>query len=62
MHLLALARRLRPTRVIRAMFTAGRPSSADLRDLGLSAEQILPLADQIRQTPIWGPGGIMWRP
>jgi hypothetical protein len=55
MRLLALARRLRPRGVIAAVFQAERLSPADLRDAGLRA-------DQIGQTPIWGHGGIMWRP
>ena len=55
MHLLALVRRLRPRGVILAMTQSGRLSRADLRDVGLRA-------DQIGQTPIWGHGGIMWRP
>ena len=55
MHLLALARRLRPTRMLSAMSQSGRLSATDLRNLGLGA-------DQIRQAPIWGHGGIMWRP
>ena len=55
MHFLALARRLRPRGMISPMTQSGRFSAADLRDVGLSA-------DQIRQAPIWGHGGIMWRP
>jgi hypothetical protein len=55
MHLLALARRLRPSGMISAQTQSGRLSAADLRDVGLSA-------DEVGQAPIWGHGGIMWRP
>lgn len=53
--LLALVRRLRQGAMLRSMTLPGRLSAADLRDAGVSA-------DQIGQAPIWGHGGIMWRP
>ncbi|WP_198374454.1 hypothetical protein [Neoroseomonas rubea] len=55
MRLFALALRLRPRGMIPPMTQSGRLSATDLRDVGLSA-------DHIRQAPIWGHGGIMWRP
>ncbi|WP_270935039.1 hypothetical protein [Falsiroseomonas oryzae] len=55
MHLLAFARRLRPTGVIRARIGSERLSAADLRDVGLQP-------DQVGQVPIWGHGGLVWRP
>jgi hypothetical protein len=54
-RLLALVRRLRPAGQILAMTRSGRLSPAELHDVGLRA-------DQIGQAPIWGHGGIMWRP
>jgi hypothetical protein len=54
-RLIALVRRLRPTGLALAMTRSERLSAADLRDMGLRA-------DQIGQAPIWGHGGIMWRP
>jgi hypothetical protein len=54
-RLLALARRLRPGEAIRTLTRSDRLSAADLRDTGLRA-------DQIGQAPIWGHGGIIWRP
>ncbi len=59
MRLFSLARRLRPNGMLpamrRSMGGSARLSAADLRDAGLRA-------DQIGQAPIWGHGGIMWRP
>ena len=55
MHLLVLARRLGRKGVMPVMTRSGRLSAADLRDVGLTA-------DQVQQAPIWGHGGIMWRP
>lgn len=66
LRLCAPARRLGPVAVFRAIgrmaIRSDRLSPTVLRDLGLSAEQTLPLDDQIRQITIWGPGGVMWRP
>ncbi|MGG5823556.1 hypothetical protein [Falsiroseomonas sp. HW251] len=55
MRLLAMARRLRLRAALRPMIRLGRLSAADLRDAGVRS-------DEIRQRPIWGHGGIMWRP
>jgi hypothetical protein len=54
MRLLALTGRLRRA-VIPATTQSRQLSAAVLRDTGLNA-------DQIGQGPIWGHGGIMWRP
>jgi uncharacterized protein YjiS (DUF1127 family) len=61
-RLLARARSLRLRGAIRAMVASERLSAAELRDLGLGAGQVMPVDEQIRQAPIWGPGGVMWRP
>ncbi|GGJ33787.1 hypothetical protein GCM10011320_46910 [Neoroseomonas lacus] len=55
MRLLGLAQPLRPDALLRAMTPSARLSAPDLRDAGVRA-------DQIGQAPIWGYGGIMWRP
>ncbi len=55
MRLLGVAGLLRPGAPLRAMTPSARLSASDLRDAGVRA-------DQIGQAPIWGHGGIMWRP